>query len=134
MAQRATQAVSTVSAQADIKLTDASGTKTATQPTSDTTTSKAITVTQPAQSRTVTETKTASEPAKITSINKSVTAVKVVPTSTAASTEPGGGVPWWGWVLIVLGVVVIGIAIFALGRRHGGGNTPPSPKGPAEGS
>lgn len=133
VAQQAKQAVSAATVQAEAKLTKSSETNTASEAATSTTSSKPATVTQAAKSHTVTETTTASKPAQITSINNSATAVKVAPTSTAAATDSGGGVPWWGWVLIVLGVVVIGIAIFSLGRRHGGGDTP-APEGRPGGS
>jgi cobalamin biosynthesis Mg chelatase CobN len=134
VAQQAKQAVSTATSQIAVKLTETSGTKTAAGSADATATSKAVTVTQPAQSHTVTATTTESKPDKITSINNRTTAVKVAPTSTAATTEDSGGVPWWGWVLIALGVVVIGIAIYALGRHHGSGSSSAPPAGRVEGS
>jgi len=107
----------------------ASSSQTATAKTKTTTETK--TVTQPAQSRTVTATTTVSTPGQTTAITGNNTTVAVTPISTTAS-QAGSGVPWWGWVLIGLGVVGVAIAIFQLGRRRrGGGGSRPPDSGPS---
>ncbi len=129
VAQQAQQAVSTASSQVQTKLaattkspetSTASKTASATQPAKTTTVEKTSTVTPPAQSRTVTETKTASPPTHSASITAQTTSVQVVPTSNTGQ-EAGGGLPWWGWVLIGLGIAAAAVGIFMFGRRHGGG-------------
>jgi len=128
--QQARQAASTAASQAEGKL------GTSTQPAKDTTTNKTTTaqpqktttaketttVTQPPQSSTVTETRTATAPAQTTSVTNQTTSVQVAPTSTTGGGS-GGGVPWWGWLLIALGVAGIGIGMFLVGRRRRGGAT-----------
>jgi hypothetical protein len=76
------------------------------------------TVTQPARTNTVTETKTATAPSKTTSITNKTTSVQVVPTTTSGGAT-GKGVPWWGWLLIVLGGAGIALATFLAGRHRG---------------
>jgi hypothetical protein len=42
--------------------------------------------------------------------------------TTSSSSSSGGGFPWWGWVLIVLGVLgVIALVVVGWTRRSGGG-------------
>src|SRR4051812_39340321 len=93
--------------------TERSETTTVTQP--------AKTVTQPQQTVTATKTTTVAQPSR----TSTVTNVQVTPTSTTGGDGDGGGMAWWGWVLIGLGVAGIGGAIFALGRHHGRGAPPP---------
>lgn len=137
VSQRAQQGASSASSQAAGQLStstqpdkakDPSKTTTATQPPKTTTAERTTTVTQPAQSATVTktETKTAAAPAPTTSVTNQTTGIKVTP----ASTSTGGGVPWWGWLLIALGVVGLALGIFLLGRgRRGGGSGTEPPAG-----
>ena len=109
-----------------------------------TTTTETKTVTQDAKTKTVTQpaattkTATATQPAQ-TSTSSTVT---VAPTSTAAASDDGGGdLPWWAWLLIVLGVVAIGFGLYGLGRRRrhaaatdGGVPPPPASAGDAPAS
>lgn len=63
-------------------------------------------------------------------------------TDQVAETEADSGFPWWGWVLIGLAVVGIGVLVWWLvaGRdsttvtQSGSGGTPPPPPPPAPGS
>jgi hypothetical protein len=95
-------------------------------------TTKTPTSTQQTGAPTVT--KTSSPPASTTSIT-STTSVNVHGThTTPATSESGGGVPWWGWVLIALGALGVLLAIFAAGRRRGrrtGADSPPAFDEPA---
>ncbi|MGN6872361.1 MAG: hypothetical protein ACTHMY_28560 [Solirubrobacteraceae bacterium] len=69
----------------------------------------------------MTATTTVSTPGQTTGITGNNTTVAVTPIS-ADTSESGGGIPWWGWVLIGLGVVGVAIAIFQLGRGRRGGS------------
>jgi hypothetical protein len=77
----------------------------------------------------VTATTTVTQPAQ----TSTATTVAVVPTSTTGSESGDGGLPWWGWLLIAVGVVAIGFGIYRLGRRRehgvaaGDDVLPPSP-------
>jgi len=103
-ADQARQAISDATTPAKTETKTQTVTKTATQPTRTAT----KTVTQPAQT--------------VTSSNT----VAVVPASTTGSgSDSGGGLEWWAWLLIALGVIGIGAALFALGRRHGGAKPEP---------
>ena len=90
-------------------------------------------VTAPTKTQTVT--KSVAGPGASVSVHNS-TSVKVqaahgTPTTTDSS---GGGVPWWGWVLIGMAVVGVLVAIFSAGRRRGkaaSGVSAPSTPGPA---
>jgi hypothetical protein len=62
----------------------------------------------------------------------------VTPTSTTGG-DSGSDVPWWGWLLIALGAIGVGIGIFSLAHHSGGaaasgqpppGHGPPPPGGP----
>jgi cobalamin biosynthesis Mg chelatase CobN len=130
VSQRAQQAASSASSQAAGQLststqaekaTATGKTTTATQPPKTTTREPTTTVTQPAQSTTVTktETRTAAAPAPATSVTNQTTSIQVTPTSTTTG-DSSGGVPWWGWLLIALGVIGLALAMFLLGRRRRG--------------
>jgi len=122
------QQASTVASNAQAKLASAtsSSTDSASSSETETATTETKTITQPAQSRTVTATTTVTSPSQTTAITGNNTTVAVNPLSTTAS-ESGSGIPWWGWVLIGLGVVGVAIAIFQLGRsRRGGGPDDPA--------
>jgi hypothetical protein len=76
----------------------------------------------------VTTTETATAP--------SITGVQVTPT-TAPTESSETEVPWWAWLLIGLGVVIVVGMVYGLGRHHGearpsGGSVPPTtgPAGP----
>ena len=47
------------------------------------------------------------------------TQVQVAPASTTGGESDDGELPWWGWVLIGLGVAAIVAAIYLVGRRQG---------------
>lgn len=87
------------------------------------TATQTATVTQPAKTVTVTTTttKTVTQGAP----TASVTAVQVNPTATTADQSGDGGLQWWAWVLIGLGVAGLGVAVYALGRRRS--NAPGAP-------
>jgi hypothetical protein len=121
----ATLATSFVVAYASDATASQTGTTTASTETAASTQTK--TVTQPAQSRTVTATTTVTSPGQTTAITGNNTTVAVNPLSTTDN-QSGSGIPWWGWVLIGLGVVGVAIAIFQLGRgrRGGSGGDPPA--------
>lgn len=141
------QQASTVATNAQAKLASAtasstdsaSASQTATATAETKTATETKTITQPAQSRTVTATTTVSTPGQTTGITGNNTTVAVQPIS-ANTSDSGGGIPWWAWVLIGLGVVGVAIAIFQLGRGRRGGNggggsraaTPPSEAGAAQ--
>ena len=94
------------------------------------------TVTEPAKTDTVTETRTAQSPGGSTSITNRTATVQVSPTSSTSSEQSNsGGLPAWGWVLIGVGAVVLGLVMFMLGRHR---SSPPSgppgtPRPPAPG-
>lgn len=139
------QQASTVATNAQAKLASATASSTDSASSSQTATAETKTatetktITQPAQSRTVTATTTVSTPGQTTGITGNNTTVAVQPIS-ANTSDSGGGIPWWAWVLIGLGVVGVAIAIFQLGRGRRGGNggggsraaTPPSEAGAAQ--
>jgi hypothetical protein len=81
------------------------------------------TLTEPARTDTVTETRTESAPANTTVTNKTV---NVTSPGTTSDQSSSSGLPAWGWALIGLGAVVIGLVMFMVGR---GRQRPPS--GPA---
>ena len=74
----------------------------------------ASTTTVTAPSRTVTATRTTSVTQQST-----VTNVVVAPASTTSDASGGDGMPWWGWLLIALGVAGIAVGMFVAGRRRG---------------
>ena len=103
-------------------------TATSSTATTTTTTTTRTTVTQSGHSTTVTTTSTVSAPGQTTSISNRTTNVHATNVAPAASTEAhsGGGLPWWGWLLIALGVGAIAILMFTVGRdrgRSGGSGT-----------
>jgi len=90
------------------------------------------TITEPARTDTVTETSTAQPPGNTT--NRTV---QVTPATTTTDQSSTSGLPWWGWALIGLGAVVIGLLMFMAGRHRS--NRPPSgpggtPQPPAQGT
>ena len=91
------------------------------------------TVTEPARTDTVTETRTEQPPGDTT--NRTV---QVTPATTTTDQSSSSGLPWWGWALIGLGAVVIGLVMFMAGRHRssrppsGPGGTP-QPPGPGTG-
>jgi len=102
VAKEATKAISSATAQ--VKSTTAAA--------------KSDTATTPAETQTVTATSTT--PAGTASVTNSKS-VKIDATQTTPTTSEsgGGGIPWWGWVLIGIGVAGVMVAIFVTGRRHG---------------
>ena len=85
-----------------------------------------------ANTSTVTQTAAASQPAQATTVtnqnNTSISASKSTnvtatqtaqPTSTGAPGASGGGMPWWGWVLVGLAAATVVAAIFVAGRHRG---------------
>jgi hypothetical protein len=76
------------------------------------------TITEPARTDTVTETSTAQEPGNTTSITNRTATVQVTPASTTTDQSDSSGLPAWGWVLIGLGAVLIGLVMFMLGRHR----------------
>ncbi len=84
------------------------------------------TITEPARTDTVTETSTAQPPATTSVTNRTAT-VQVAPTSTTSDQSSSSGLPGWGWALIGLGAVLIGLLMYMAGRHH---STRP-PSGPA---
>jgi hypothetical protein len=87
----------------------------------------------------VTETTTASAPEATTSVTNRTATVQVTPATAATEDQSGSsGLPGWGWALIGLGAVLIGLVMFLLGRR--GGHSPsgptgtPQPPAPGEGA
>src|SRR6516164_2917989 len=73
------------------------------------------TITEPATTDTVTETRTEQSPGNTT--NRTAT-VQVTPSDTTSSDSSSSGLEWWGWALIGLGAVVIGLVMFMVGRRN----------------
>ena len=95
----------------------------------DTTTTETKTVTEPSRTVTTparTETKTITEPGRTTTIESHTTTVAVKPT-TSTSGNSSSGMPAWGWALIGAGVVLLVVAIFMIGRRHGERGRDPQP-------
>ena len=112
----------------------ATGTSTAAGTTAATTTAPATTstatrtVTAPSRTDTVTETTTASTPGATTSVTNRTATVQVTPATATTEDQSGSsGLPAWGWALIGLGAVLIGLVMFLLGRR--GGRPPSGPTG-----
>jgi len=58
-----------------------------------------------------TRTKTVTSPAPPSTTITNETTVK-------STTEESDGLPWWGWLLIVLGVAAIAIGMYLVGRRR----------------
>jgi hypothetical protein len=88
------------------------------------------TVTEPARTDTVTETSTP-QPTGTTSVTNRTATVQLTPASaTTTTSEPSSssGLPWWGWALIGLGAVLIGLVMFMAGR-HRSGRPPGGPAG-----
>jgi hypothetical protein len=70
--------------------------------------------------KTVTKSQAASKPPSKVSITRSASAnVKATVQTTSATSNSGGGVPWWGWVLIALGAVLLVLVIVLLRRGRG---------------
>lgn len=90
-----------------------------------TTAQRTTTVTETARGTIATKTQTATASASTsTSTTSHPAVVNVVPTSTTGSGS--GSVPWWGWLLIglgVAGVVIGGVLIARSGRRRSNGAT-----------
>lgn len=109
LSQKAQEAVSNASTRLEAS-TGTGPAKTGTTPTpppKTTTVEKTTTVTVPARTTTVV--------APTTSVTNQTTTVHLTPTSTTGS-ESSGGIPGWGWLLIALGVVGIGVGMFLAGR------------------
>jgi hypothetical protein len=83
------------------------------------------TITEPARTDTVTETSTAQPPGNTSVTNRTV---QVTPASTTTDQSSTSGLPWWGWALIGLGAVLIGLVMFMAGR-HRSGRPPSGPAG-----
>jgi cobalamin biosynthesis Mg chelatase CobN len=120
VAQAATQAkaaLATKTAQADATK---NATETQSQPGSATTHTKTVTAAgQPkTETRTATATATATAPSHSGQLTHQSTGVQIALNSTTAD-ESSGGVPWWGWLLITLGVAALAIGTFIFGRRRG---------------
>jgi hypothetical protein len=99
---------------------------TRTTPTKTVTTSETQTVTQPPKTvttppKTVTTTETVTQGG-----NKAAKVAVVKPTSTTGDEESGDDMPWWGWVLIVVGAAGAGIGGYVLWRRHRERDEPPA--------
>ena len=95
------------------------------------------TITEPARTDTVTETRTAQPPGNTTSITNRTTTVQVSPSSTTGSEQSSSsGLPAWGWVLIGLGVVLIALVMFMLGRHRSSPRSGPpgTPHIPSQGA
>ena len=88
----------------------------------------------PATAGAQTVTKTATQPAATTSVTNSVSVNAQATHTTPAPTDSGGGLPWWGWVLIGLGAAGVLVAVFAAGQRRrgqqSGAGSPPAPDAP----
>lgn len=94
------------------------------------------TITEPARTDTVTETSTAQSPGNTTSITNRTATVQVSPASdTSSEQSSSGGLPAWGWVLIGVGAVLLGLVMFMLGRHRSSppGGPPGSPRPPTQG-
>lgn len=123
----------------------APGTSTAASTTAATTTAPAAastatrTVTAPSRTDTVTETTTASAPEATTSGTNRTATVQLTPATATTEDQSGSSrLPGWGWALIGLGAVLIGLVMFLLGRRGGrppsGPTGTPQPPAPREGA
>jgi hypothetical protein len=55
--------------------------------------------------------------------------VEVTPHTTGTETSGSGGLEWWGWALIALGAIVVGLIMFMVGRSR----RQPPPGGPPSG-
>jgi hypothetical protein len=130
-AQKAGQAVSTAAAHVDGVAASATGepaadttatrtTATSSKSGSATPSTRTKTLTKTAPAKTRTETKSVAGPTASISVHNSKSvkagAVKGTPTTTDSS---GGGLPWWAWVLIGMGVVGALVAVFTAGRHRG---------------
>jgi cobalamin biosynthesis Mg chelatase CobN len=111
-----TSAASSASKQASGAATSAAaGAKSATRTATVTATSTA----QPSATKTVTQ------PGATVSKNNSISITAHGTQTTPAKSDSGGGLPWWGWVLIALAAIAVLVAVFSAGRRRGG---PPDPQ------
>jgi cobalamin biosynthesis Mg chelatase CobN len=73
-----------------------------------------VTVTQPAAPpKTKTTTKTVTNPASPAQVTKQTTV-----NANAPADESDSGLPWWGWLLIVLLVAAIAVGMYLIGRRR----------------
>jgi hypothetical protein len=64
-------------------------------------------------------TKTTAQPAVTTGITNSNSVNIHATQTTPTANDSGGGLPWWGWLLIGVGTVGVALAIFIAGRRRG---------------
>jgi cobalamin biosynthesis Mg chelatase CobN len=101
---------------ADPTTSDSSSTTSTTQPTKTTTERTTTTVTSTAKPSTVTSTNT--ESTHTASITSQTTKINVSPTSTTGKGS-SSGLPWWGWLLIGLGIAAVVVGIFQFGRKKG---------------
>ena len=101
---------------------------TSTQSQSTTTTTTTTTATQTSTS-TSTTTATSTQSPSTTTVTHSTTST---PAHHNAKNSSSSGLPWWAWVLIGLGVILVGWAIFVLGRDRGkrDGDGGPYDRGP----
>jgi hypothetical protein len=83
---------------------------------------------------TKTTTQSAAGPSVTNSTTNSATANIHATQTTPAAESSGGGLPWWAWVLIGVGVVGVVAAIFAAGRHRGKATSATTPPGTADAS
>jgi hypothetical protein len=117
-AKEATSAISGTGAQVTSK-TPAAGDPTTTQTASASTETVTKNAPQPGTTKSVT--KTATQPGARTSLTKSASksaTIHATQATPATSESGGGGLPWWGWILIGIGIVGVVAATVALGRRR----------------
>jgi hypothetical protein len=73
-----------------------------------------------------------------TSVTERTTTVTVTPHNTGTQEAGSGGLEWWGWALIALGAIVVGLIMYMVGRGHreppAGGPGAPPPGGPPYGA
>lgn len=106
------------------------------------TTTVATTVTEPPRTTTVTRSETA--PAKTVTASEPTTRTNSVTVSTTptSNNSSGSNVPWWAWLLIAVGVVGTGTALYLAGHNRGrntavegpdrrGAGGPPGPGSPS---